>query len=306
MSESVLSRLVALVLLLAIAPLLPGLASRTRAVLTGRRGAPVGQLYRDLAKLLRKEAIYSNVTTGVFQLAPAVLLATVLTCALLIPLDGRGALVSFSGDAIAFVSLLALGRFLLVLAAMDTGSSFEGMGASREVTFASFVEPGFLLCFLALSVATGSLQLGGMLGPPLGARWTITGPSLVLVAGAFFVLLLAENARGPVEDPDTHLELTMIHEVMVLDHSGPDLALILYAGAVKLALCAALLVRVLVSPLELATVPSLAALIAGMALAAVAVGIVETSMARLRLTRISLFIVSGSALAGFGLVLLLR
>ena len=294
-----------LVLLLLLAPLLPGVATRTRAFLTGRRGAPVLQLYFDLAKLWRKGTVYSTSTTWIFRLAPVVVTVTAILAACLLPLDGRQSLVSFSGDLIAFASLLALGRFCLVLAGLDTGSSFEGMGASREVTFASFAEPALFLCLVALVRATGSLSLAGMLGEPLAAAWPAAAPSLLMVGASLFAVLLAENSRVPVDDPATHLELTMIHEVIVLDHSGPDLALILYGSALKLALFGALLVGVLLPRANLPAAASLAVLAGGLFAVAVLVGVVESVMARLRLDRVPQFLVAASALAFLAVVLLL-
>ena len=278
-----------------------------------RRGAfiklaalEVFPLLADLARLLRKGVVYSRTVTVVFRAAPVVLTATVLVAVLLLPLDGRAPIFGFTGDLVAFAGLLGLGRFALVLGGLDTGSSFEGMGASREVTVAAFAEPALFLSFTVLVLATGSLSLGGMLGAPLAAAWPSVAPSLVLAGASLFMLLLAENARVPIDDPATHLELTMIHEVMILDHSGPDLALILFAGAVKFALFAALVVSVLV-PLALFE-PWVASglLLAGLAAVAVLVGIVEGAMARLRMDRIPQFLVAASALAGFGVILLLR
>ncbi|HTL05957.1 MAG TPA: NADH-quinone oxidoreductase subunit H, partial [Gemmatimonadales bacterium] len=205
-----------LLLVLVLAPALPGIANRVKSALTGRRGAPVLQLYADLARLWRKGVVYSRTTTLVFRVAPVVVLATVLLAALLLPLDGRAALLGFPGDLVAFAGLLALGRFALVLAALDTGSSFEGMGASREATIAAFAEPALLLCFTVLVLATGQPQLSVMLGRPLAAAWVPEAPSLVLAAASLFVVTLAETCRVPVDDPLTHLELTMVHEVMVL------------------------------------------------------------------------------------------
>jgi formate hydrogenlyase subunit 4 len=294
-----------LALVLLLAPLLPGVATRTRALLTGRRGAPALQLYSDLAKLWRKGVVYSTTTTWIFRLAPVAVLVTALLAACLLPLDGREAVVSFSGDLIAFAALLALGRFALVLAGLDTGSSFEGMGASREVTFAAFAEPALFLCFIALVRASGSLSLAGMLGGPLADAWSSAAPSLLMVGAALFAVLLAESSRVPVDDPATHLELTMIHEVIVLDHSGPDLALILYGSALKLALFGALLVGVLIPRAHLAPAAALALLAAGLVAVAALVGVVESVMARLRLDRVPQFLVAASALAFFAVVLLL-
>jgi formate hydrogenlyase subunit 4 len=235
-----------------------------------------------------------------------VLCASTLLAAALLPLDGREALMAFPGDLVAFAGLLALGRFLLVLAALDTGSSFEGMGASREVTVATFAEPALYLCFTVLVLATGDLSLAGMLGQPLAAAWPAAAPSLILAGASLFIIALAEACRVPVDDPLTHLELTMIHEVMVLDHSGPDLALILYAGSVKLALFGSLIVGVLVPRANLPGPLALGVLVLGLAAVAVAIGVVESIMARLRMNRVPQLLVAASALAGFALILLLR
>jgi formate hydrogenlyase subunit 4 len=256
--------------------------------------------------LFRRGVVYSSATTALFRVAPVGLAATVLVATLFLPLDGRAALLGFSGDVLAFAYLLALGRFLLVLGALDTGSSFEGMGASREVTVASLVEPGLFLGFAAVGIATGELSLSGMLGAASGEPAPLAGPAQVMVAAALFGLLLAEAARVPVDDPATHLELTMIHEVMVLDHSGPDLALLLYAGALKLALFAALVVALLVPRASLALPAWLAVLTAGLLAVAVLVGVVESATARLRMPKLPLYLAGAAALAGFGLILVLR
>jgi formate hydrogenlyase subunit 4 len=295
-----------LFLVLALAPALPGIANRTKSALTGRRGAPILQLYADLGKLWRKGVVYSRTTTSLFRIGPIVSLAAALVAAGLLPLDGRAAILAFPGDLVAFAGLLALGRFALVLAALDTGSSFEGMGASREVTVAAFAEPAMLLCFTVLVLATGQLDLSGMLGPALAVAWPVAAPSLVLAAVSLFIVTLAESCRVPVDDPLTHLELTMIHEVMVLDHSGPDLALILFGGAVKLALFGCLVVGVLLPRSHQAAWLAAGELTLGLVLVAVAVGVVESVMARLRMNRVPQLLVAASALAGFALILLLR
>jgi len=297
---------VTLLALLLVAPVLPGIATRTKSLLTGRRGPPVLQLYSDLAKLTRKGVVYSRTTTLVFRVAPVVLAASVLIAAFLLPLDGRAPIFGFAGDLVAFAGLLALGRFALVLAGLDTGSSFEGMGTSREVTVAAFAEPALLLSLTVLVLVTGSLSLGGMLGAPLAGAWPAAAPSLVLAGASLFMLLLAENARVPIDDPATHLELTMIHEVIILDHSGPDLALILYASAVKFALFGALVVSVLVPRGRFDPWLAGAILLVGLGLIAALVGVIEAVMARLRMDRIPQFLVAAAALAGFGVILLLR
>ena len=291
--------------MLALAPLLPGVAAKTKALLTGRRGAPVWQLYRDLLRLWRKGAVYSTTTTWMFRLAPVAGVVTPVLALLLLPLDGHGALVRFAGDFVAFAALLALGRFTLVLAALDTGSSFEGMGASRDAGFASLVEPALFLGFVVLALGTGRSSLSGMLGGESGAllSWGAGAPALAMVAVSLFFVLLAESSRVPVDDPATHLELTMIHEVAVLDHSGPDLALLLYGGALRMGLFAALPVGVVVSRAGLEAPAALATLLAGTAAVAAAVGAIEASMARLRLSRVPQFLVAASVLASLGVIL---
>ncbi len=295
----------ALALVLVIAPLLPGLATKTKSWLTGRRGPPVLQLYFDLGKLWRKRSTYSRTTTWIFRLAPVTVVATALGAAALLPLDGRQAVLRFTGDLVAFAYLLALGRFALVLAGLDTGSSFEGLGASREVTFSTFVEPALFLGFVALVLLTDSLSLTGMLGEALVPAWGRAAAALALIAISLFLVLLAENGRVPVDDPATHLELTMIHEVIVLDHSGPELGMILYGGAVKLAVFGALLVGVVVPRAALPGPLAVGALAGGLVLMAVAVGVVEGVMARLRLTRVPEFLVAASALAALATFLVL-
>jgi formate hydrogenlyase subunit 4 len=242
----------------------------------------------------------------VFQAGPVIVLASVVAALLFLPLDGRSAPAHFEGDLVAFAGLLALGRFALVLAGLDTGSSFEGMGASREVTVATFAEPALFLCLLALVLATGELTLSGMLGVPLANAWPRSAASLTLVGLSLFIILLAENSRVPVDDPATHLELTMIHEVIVLDHSGPDLALILYGSALKLTLFGALVVCLFAPRPSLTPAAAIASLLAGLVLVAVIIGIVESVMARLRLTRIPQLLVGAAALATLGIILLLR
>jgi formate hydrogenlyase subunit 4 len=304
--SSTVSASLALVLVLVLAPAIAGVATRTKSFLTGRRGSPLLQLYADLWKLVRRGAVYGDTTTWMFRLAPIATLATALGASLLVPLDGRASLLRFTGDAVAFAYVLGLGRFLLVLGALDTGSSFEGMGASREVTFAAIVEVGLFLSFGALSILTRDLSLSGMFGDGLAGHWRLAIAPLVMIGASLFAMMLAECARVPVDDPATHLELTMVHEVMVLDHSGPDLALIVYAGSLKLTLFAALVAGVLVPRATLSPAVSLLVLVFALFAAGIGVGVVESTMARLRLPRVPLYLVGGSALALFGLILLLR
>jgi formate hydrogenlyase subunit 4 len=300
------SSIAALLLVAAFAPLMPALAARTVAFLTGRRGAPVLQPYRDLGKLLGKGAVYSQVTTWLFRLAPSGVLGTVLVAACLLPLDGRAALVGFPGDMIAFAGLLALGRLLLVLAALDTGSSFEGMGASRELGFSSVTEPALFICLAALALTTGELSLGRALGEPLGRGWAEAPASLAMVSVSLFIVLLAEASRGPVDDPATHLELTMIHEVAILDHGGPDLGLLLVGSAIKFALFGAMVVMLLLPRAGWPAPVAVAALVPGLAVVAILVGVIESVMARLRLVQVPQLLAGAAALAALGVILRVR
>jgi formate hydrogenlyase subunit 4 len=290
---------VVILLVLLGAPLLMGVLNKSKAVMAGRTGAPVLQPYFDLAKLLRKGFVVSETTTWLFLAGPVLSVAAPLAALFLLPLGGAPAWVSFPGDMVLFVYLFALARFFVTAAAMDTGSPFEGMGAAREVTFSALAEPALLFGMLALARLTGSLSLSRMLDLRSVSGWRAMSASMVLVVASWFLVLLAENARVPFDDPNTHLELTMIHEVMVLDHAGPAFGLILYGSALKLAVFSSLLVTLLLPPHP-------AWLAGGLLAVAVAVGLVESSMARLRLVRVPQLLVTATLLAGFAVVLLLR
>lgn len=295
---------VALALLLP--PLLLGVIAKVKALFAGRVGPPVLQPYYDLAKLFRKGTVLSTTTTWVFLAGPVVGFVAVALGLLLIPFTAAGAPVSFTGDAILLAYLFGLARFFTASAALDTGSAFEGMGAAREVTFACLAEPAFFLGLVALAKLSGSLALSDMLGGSVGDYWFVAGASLMLVGLSWFIVLLAENCRIPFDDPNTHLELTMIHEVMVLDHSGPAFGVILYGAALKLFAYAALVARLMV-PVNTG-VPWIdwPAFIVGVLVVAVAVGAIESTMARLRMTQVPVLLIAAGLLSAFGIVLLVR
>lgn len=295
---------IALALLLA--PLLPGVINRTKAVFGGRAGQPLLQSYYDLGRLLRKGAVYSRTTTWVFRAGPMVGLAAAVCVLFLIPFGGVSAPLAFPGDLILVAYALGLMRFFMVIAALDTGSSFEGMGASREVQFATLAEPAFLLGLAAVAHATGSLSLSTMYAALSGAVWMSAGPSMALVAAALLIVFLAENARIPVDDPNTHLELTMIHEVMALDHSGPDFAFILYGAALKLWISGALLAGLVLPVRSGNPWQDGAVALAGMMGLAILTGIIESTMARLRLLRVPQLLVGAGVFSVLALVLGLR
>ncbi len=290
-------------LLLLLPPLLPGVIGRVKAFAAGRRGPPVWQWYADLAKLVRKGAVYGRPTTWVFRAGPIVALASTAVAGLLVPLQAGRAPLAFTGDVVAFAALLALGRFFTMAAALDTASSFEGMGASREATFGAFTEPALYLALLIVCLPAGDASFAGAWAALPWNAWNPATPVYLIAAVVLFIVLLAENARIPIDDPATHLELTMVHEVMVLDHSGPDLAFVLYGSAMKLLVVAALLVH-LVLPMPDGGWLGALALAGGAAGVAVLVGLVESAMARLRLVRVPGFLVGAAALAAVGIAVL--
>ena len=295
-----------LLLLFLLSPLLPGVIGKTKALFGGRVGAPLLQPYFDLLKLFRKGFVFSETTTWVFRAGPVVGLAVPVLTVLLVPFGGMPAPVAFSGDLILFVYLFGLARFFTAAAALDTGSSFEGMGAAREVTFSCLAEPTVFFAFVVLARLSGGLSLDVLFGPSLAGEWTEGAASLGLILVSLFVVLLVENSRIPFDDPNTHLELTMIHEVMVLDHSGPAFGMVLYGAAMKLFVLGALVVR-LALPWQTGS-PLLDALVfvAGMLLLAVLIGVVESVMARLRLVRVPQVLIGTTLVSAFAMVLLLR
>lgn len=290
-------------------PLLLGIVAKTKAWFAGRVGPSVLQGYFDVAKLFQKGSVFSPTTTWVFRAGPIVGLGTAAIAILLVPMADVGqppSPLSFAGDLILLAYLLGLGRFFSALAALDTGSSFEGMGAARELTFACLAEPAFFLGWLVLVQLSGSLQLTGILGGGLLWHWSVHGASLALVLVSWFIVLLAENSRIPFDDPNTHLELTMIHEVMVLDHSGPALGMILYASSLKFMVFASVIVPLLFPLASGRWWLDWSVFIGGLLALAVAVGVVESIMARLRLTYVPVLLVAASLLSAFGIVLLMR
>jgi formate hydrogenlyase subunit 4 len=291
---------------LLLAPFLPGVINKTKALVAGRKGPPLLQGYFDLAKLLRKGLVVSSTTTWVFLAGPVLSVVAPFVAALLLPLGGGPALLSFTGDMILFVSVFALARFFVAAAAMDTGSPFEGMGAAREVTFSALAEPALLFGMLALTRMSGSLSLTSMLDLGAASAWQKASASIVLILASWFIVLLAENARVPFDDPNTHLELTMIHEVMVLDHAGPAFGFILYGSALKLTVFATLLVTLLIPSRPGSHALAFALFAGGLVGVGVVVGLVESSMARLRLVRVPQLLVTATLLAAFAVVLVLR
>lgn len=286
-----------LLLALLLAPLLMGVVRRTKAIVAGRTGPPLLQGYRDLRKLAARASVYSQTSTWVFRAGPFIGLVAALAALALMPTGPWEAWISFPGDLLLLVYLLALGRFATALAALDTGSAFEGMGASREMAFAVLAEIALLLSLASLVRTTGAWSLSGIASHLPEGAWHASAGSLVLLAAALLGILLVENARIPFDDPTTHLELTMIHEVMVLDHSGPELAAIEFGSMLKLWLFASLL-AIVVAPIETGKVWLDIATHVGVVTAiGIVVGLIESAMARLALLRVPQMLLAIALLA---------
>ncbi len=281
------------------APLVSGLIHRVKAWVAGRRGPPILQLYFDLARLWRKGVVWSDTASPGHLAAAAVVWISVAGAAMLMPAGAGGPVVGFEGDAIFFVYLLGLGRFALAWGALETGSSFEGMGAAREVSYAVLAEVATWCALLALGLQAGSFQLSSMLGWP-------PGPGIALLAAGLMTVLLAENCRVPFDDPNTHLELTMIHEVMVLDHSGPPLAVLLHGASLKFVLYAVLLAQVILPVGRWGFGWGLSAIVAMTMGIAVAVGLVESLLARLAFRRVPLVLTAAILSSLFALLIAWR
>lgn len=274
------------------APLLLGLMRQVRARLEGRAGPGVGQPWRDLRKLVRKQSISPRGTTEVFRVAPVLLVAMTLVVAVVAPLVTTASAVPPVADLFVVVALLAHATVVIALAGLDSGTAFGGMGASREVTVLALVEPTALVAIFALSVPTGSTSLPTIVGTALDDPQRLISPASLLAAVALAAVIVAETGRLPVDNPSTHLELTMIHEAMVLEYAGPDLALVELGSAMRLSVYLGLFTSLFV-PWGIATTATPLALALGVVALAVKVGVVgaglaalEVFLAKLRLFRV--------------------
>lgn len=280
------------VLVVAGSPLLVGLMRQVRARLEGRAGPGIAQPWRDLRKLMRKESITPSGTSEVFRLAPLLLVSTTLVVAIVAPFVTTDSAVGPVDDLFAVVALLALGTVALALAGLDTGTAFGGMGASREMTIIALVEPTLLVAIFALSVRVGSTNLAAIVRSTLHEPTRVISPVSLLAAVALVVVIVAETGRLPVDNPATHLELTMVHEAMVLEYAGADLALVELASAMRLTVFLGLLANLFL-PWGIATAATSVALVVGVAAVAVKVTLLgallavgEVFLAKLRLFRV--------------------
>jgi formate hydrogenlyase subunit 4 len=230
-------------LALLVAPLLSGAIKTLKARLQTRRGPSVLQFYRDVFKLLRKGMVVPETASWIFSVAPYIVFGTATLVALMIPMTTTHAPLSLFGGVLAVVYLLALGRFFLALAGLDTGSSFGGLGSSREMTISAIAEPAMMLAIFTVALGANSTNLSEMAGAAVSQSWKFLAPSQMLAFAALFIVLIAETGRIPVDNPATHLELTMIHEAMVLEYSGPYLALIEWGSSIKQLVLMTLLVN---------------------------------------------------------------
>lgn len=284
---------VQVIMLLALAPFIVGVIRKVKARLQCRRGAGLFQPYADLAKLFRKQPVRSSTTSWIFTAAPYIVFASTVAAGLLMPVFLSHTPLNFAGNIIALVYLLALGTFFLILAGLDAGSAFGGMGSSREAIVATLAEPAMMLSILAIALTAGSTNLSTIVHQSALLEGVVLAPPAHLMAlAAMFIVTLAETGRVPVDNPATHLELTMIHEAMLLEYSGRYLALMEWAAGIKLLVFLTLIVNVFapwgiatsVAPVALATGAVVYVLkVAGLA---VVIGVIESMFAKLRLFRV--------------------
>lgn len=272
--------ILSVILAAVLAPLFIGIVNQTKAFFGGRRGPGFLRLYRDIFKLVRKTCPRPSPSSWIFDISQCVSLASVAVAAVVFPWSGCG-IGSTTVPAVLFFYILAAGRFFTVIGALDAGNAFEGMGASREMQFASLVEPVVFVVLGFLVMLNGDVSLSNALAGVSAETWRESIVALVLVFAAFYAVFLLENCRVPFDDPETHLELTMIHEAMLLDVGGVDLAFALYGAALKFELLAAFLVTMFVPVLDNPWIHS-AVVFGGVALMSLVTGVVESVMARMR------------------------
>ncbi len=272
-----------------------GIINRVKAIWAGRKGASVFQSYYDFLKLLHKGEVISKTTSFIFAIAPSVNTAAVLFALMIVPIPGFGSLINFPGDFVVFAYMLGLAKFMTVLAAMDTGSSFEGMGASREVTFSTIAETAFFIVLGSLALLTKQTSFETIFAA-LGISAGYTVLVKILLVLSLFIMLLTEGSRVPVDDPNTHLELTMIHEVMILDYSGPNLAYMVYATAMKMVIIS-MLIADLIIPGNIPAEIVLPFYILTLSAIFVLIGLIESLIARSRMSHVPQFIFMMTALS---------
>ena len=295
-------KLLNLIILLFVPFLMAGVIKKTKAFWGGRKGASIFQPLHDFIKLMKKDFVISNTTSSVFRIAPIVQFASVLFASMFIPMACGSTLINVSAGLIIFAYTLSLGKFASLISAMDTGSSFEGMGASREACFTALVEPAFFMLIASIMVLSGNYTFDSL--QTIIANAGNYGILIIIFAVVvLFIMILIEGSRVPVDDPATHLELTMIHEVMILDNSGSDLALFSWANGIKMLLISSL-IAYMVIPSSWNQLAGIGAYLLIMFIISVLIGTVESAMARLRMSHVFefVFIMSSFALVVLSLV----
>ena len=288
-------KLLNLIILLFVPFLMAGVIKKTKSFWGGRKGPSILQPWYDFVKLIKKDFVISKTTSGVFRIAPLVQIVSVLFAALFIPLAAGSALINVQAGLIIFAYTLSLGKFMSLISAMDTGSSFEGMGASREACFTSIVEPAFFMVIASVMALTGNYTFDSLKNI-LASAGSYGILIIVFAVVVLFIMILIEGSRVPVDDPATHLELTMIHEVMILDNSGSDLALFTWANGIKMLLISSL-IAYMVIPQGICDLLSIIYYLLIMFALSVIIGTVESCMARIRMSHVFEFIFIMSSLA---------
>lgn len=287
--------LINLIIFLFLPFLMLGIIKKTKAFWAGRKGVSLFQPWYDFVRLMKKEPVVSETTSYVFKLAPVIVLTSVLTASLFVPTFAGNSILNVEFSFILFAYILGMGKFFSIISAMDTGSSFEGMGASREACFTALIEPAFFIIMASICATVGVFNFQA-LNVFLYDTDILGICIIILCAIALFIMLLTETSRVPVDDPTTHLELTMIHEVMILDNSGSDLALLTWASGIKMVLISSL-IGVLFIPFGLPILTSIALYLLLMFLIATLIGTIESAIARLRMSHVMEFVFTMSAVA---------
>lgn len=291
-----------LIILLLVPFLMAGVIKKTKAFWGGRKGASIFQPLFDFIKLMKKDFVISRTTSGVFKIAPIVQIASVIFASMFVPLACGNALINVSAGLIIFAYTLSLGKFASLISAMDTGSSFEGMGASREACFTSIVEPAFFMTIASIMALSGNYSFTALQNilADAGSYGILI---IIFAVVVLFIMILIEGSRVPVDDPATHLELTMIHEVMILDNSGSDLALFSWANGIKMLLLSSL-ISYMIIPVSVSDWVSVLLYLAIMFVISVLIGTIEAGMARFRMSHVFefVFVMSSFALVVLSLV----
>ncbi|MFA5419559.1 MAG: NADH-quinone oxidoreductase subunit H [Bacteroidales bacterium] len=293
------------VLILIASVFFTGIIVRTKSMASGRKGPGILQPVKDVLRLFKKGAVYSRTTSFIFQIAPTIYFSSVVMAMMVVPFGQSKGFISFNGDFVFFAYVLALGKFFSIISALDTGSSFEGMGASREALYSLLAEPAFFILMGSFALLTGYTSFHDMFAAlHLGSY--ISYAIAILATFVLVMIVMIENSRMPIDDPKTHLELTMIHEVMILDNSGFDLGLIMSAGFLKFALYGAIIANLFLGMVPYQYSIPLFFIIQG--LLAVVIGLIESFIARFRMSHNPQFIfalTSVSLLIFFGVLLIL-